>query len=119
MRAPRRVLTIAMAIWVAGCGQNPLGIKGEDGPPGPQGQKGDPGPPGAPGLPGGGVRLVRTNCDAASCAAQCDQSEILINAWCGVTRNAAVFPNERSASCRVRGGVNSPLFLACAKGTSQ
>jgi hypothetical protein len=120
MRAPRILLTIVLMMCVSGCGDNPLALKGAEGPRGPQGEKGDRGPPGSPGSPAAasGVRLVRANCDATNCAAQCDQTEILINAWCGVARNPAVFANERSAGCRTRGNANSPLVLACAKAAS-
>ena len=115
MHGPRILLAITLAVWVAGCGQNPQAAKGDQGPPGPRGEKGDRGAPGPP----SGIRVVRANCDAASCAAQCNQDEVLLNAWCGIARNAAVFPSERSASCRIRGIANSPLFVACAKPASQ
>src|SRR5262245_55700618 len=102
MHAPRMLLAVALAVWMAGCGQNPQATKGDQGPPGRQGEKGEKGDPGPPGLPAG-IRLVRASCDAASCAAQCNQDEVLLNAWCGIARNAAFFPSERSASCRIRG----------------
>jgi hypothetical protein len=40
-------------------------------------------------------------------------------AYCGATRIAAIFPSERSASCRVRNAANNPLIAACAKMLSQ
>jgi hypothetical protein len=65
------------------------------------------------------VRIVRSNCDAASCAAQCSDDEVLLIAYCGAARNAATFPTERSASCRPRTAANNPLIAACLKATSQ
>jgi hypothetical protein len=65
------------------------------------------------------LRIVRSNCDATSCAAQCGDDEVLLIAYCGSTRNAATFPTERSASCRVRNAANSPLIAVCAKTSSQ
>jgi hypothetical protein len=50
-----------------------------------------------------------------SCAAQCNDDEVLLIAYCGSTRNAAVFSNERSASCRLRNAANNPLVVVCAK----
>jgi hypothetical protein len=106
------VTAIAVAAGLAGCGQAFEGAKGDPGPPGPTG---DVGPAGPAGPPGAALRTIRANCDAASCAAGCSDDEILLIAYCGSTRNAAVFANERSASCRVRNPANSPLVVACAK----
>jgi hypothetical protein len=64
------------------------------------------------------MRIVRANCDATNCAVQCGDDEMLLIAYCGVTRNAAIFPTERSASCRLRNPANSPLVAACAKTAS-
>jgi hypothetical protein len=95
------------------------GAKGDTGPPGPQGEAGAPGPAGPAGPPGASglsaIRTIRANCDATSCAAQCNGDEILLAAYCGPTRNAATFMGERSASCRLRTPPNNPLVVACAK----
>jgi hypothetical protein len=64
------------------------------------------------------MRIVRANCDATNCAAQCGDDEVLLVAYCGSARNAAIFPTERSASCRIRNPANSPLIAACAKAPS-
>lgn len=106
--------------------QGPKGEKGDPGPPGPAGAKGDPGPagPAGPSGPAGvvgppgasAIRVVRSNCDAASCSVECADDEVLVNAYCGPRRNPAVFPNEKSASCRARGSANTPLVGVCAKG---
>jgi hypothetical protein len=110
------VTAIAMAVGLVGCGQAPVGEKGDTGPPGPKGDAGPAGPPGPTGPPGASaVHTIRASCDASNCAAQCNDDEILLIAYCGPARNAAVFANERSASCRLRNSANSPLVVACAK----
>jgi len=40
---------------------------------------------------------------------------MLLTAYCGVRRNAAVIPTERSATCRSPVPANSPLVAACVK----
>jgi Collagen triple helix repeat (20 copies) len=96
------------------------GPPGPRGPAGPQGAQGPQGPQGAQGPPGpaGGatpVRVMRTNCDSAGCTVECAEDEVLLTAYCGPRRTAAVFPSERSASCRRRGSASSPLVAACGK----
>jgi hypothetical protein len=106
----------AIAVSLASCGQAPQGPKGEPGATGPKGDVGPQGPAGPPGsaMPSA-IRTIRANCDASSCAAQCNEDEILLIAYCGPTRNAAVFTNEKAASCRLRNAANNPLVVACAK----
>jgi hypothetical protein len=101
------VIAIAFASLLMSCGPGPPGPMGYAGPPGPTGPKGDPGPP-------GGIRVVRSNCDETNCAVQCGEDEMLLTAYCGPRRNAAVFPSERSATCRSQVPANSPLVAACA-----
>ena len=133
----RTLSTIIFAVVLAACDQAP-GLKGDPGPQGPPGSqgtagpKGDAGPQGPAGSPGpsgevgpagpvgpsSAIRMVRANCDATACSAQCSDDEILLIAYCGTGRIAAVFPTERSATCRVRTPANNPLILACAKSTS-
>ena len=117
----RALIAITLAVGLGGCGEGPQGAKGDPGPPGSPGAKGDAGPPGPAGLPGAAsaMRIIRSNCDATSCAAQCSDDEVLLIAYCGTTRNAATFPTERSASCRVRNAANNPLIAACAKTAPQ
>ena len=105
----------------------PAGPAGVAGPAGPAGSPGPQGPPGAPGQQGpagsagaaaggaAGFHIVRSNCDATSCVVQCGEDEVLLIAYCGANRTPAVFPTERSASCRRRGSASSPLIAACAK----
>ena len=108
----RLLLVAALTVTVTGCGQGQGGgPKGDPGPPGPPGPRGEPGPPGPP----GGVRVVRSNCDATSCTVQCADDEMLLTAYCGARRNAAVIPTERSATCRSPVPANSPVVAACLK----
>jgi hypothetical protein len=115
-RAARTLIAITLAVGLVGCAKSSQGEKGDPGPAGPPGAKGDAGPRGPAGASASGaIRIVRANCDATSCAAQCGDDEVLLMAYCGTTRNAAAFPTERSASCRLRNPANSPLIAACAK----
>jgi hypothetical protein len=113
----RALLATAFAAILAACGKAPEGTKGDQGPAGPPGATGEAGPPGPPGPPGtsSAVRIIRANCDATSCTAQCSNDEVLLIAYCGAARNAATFTAERSASCRVRNAANNPLITACAR----
>jgi hypothetical protein len=115
MHLYRTLIAIALAASLTGCGKAPPGEKGDPGPPGPAGAKGDPGPRGPAGAPGGPMRIVKANCDANACAVQCGDDEVLLIAYCGAMRNPAIFPTERSASCRARGPASNPLIAACAK----
>jgi hypothetical protein len=116
----RAMIVITFTATLAACGKGPEAAKGDLGPAGPPGARGEAGPAGPPGPPGASsaVRIVRANCDAASCAAQCSDDEVLLIAYCGAARNAATFPTERSASCRPRTAANNPLIAACLKATS-
>src|SRR5262245_22426198 len=110
MRVFRAVTAIVLAGAMMSCdrGQGP---KGDPGPPGPPGPKGDVGPPG----PVMGVKVLRSPCDVANCIVQCGDEEILLTAYCGANRNAAVILTERSATCRSRVSANSPLIAACVR----
>src|SRR6516165_367749 len=110
MHVLRVLVAMALAGAMMSCGQG-QGPKGDPGPPGPPGSKGDPGPPGPP----FGIRIVRSNCDTTNCSVQCGDDELLLTAYCGVRRNAAVIPTERSATCRSPVPANSPLVAACVK----
>jgi hypothetical protein len=123
MHIHRVLIAFALFAVLAGCGNNPPGPKGDSGPAGPvgpAGPKGDPGGPGPAGLAAASaIRIIRSNCDATSCAAQCGDDEVMLIAYCGASRNPAAFPTERSASCRLRNPANSPLIAACAKASIQ
>jgi hypothetical protein len=111
----RALIAVALGLSLVGCGKGPQGEKGDAGAAGPPGARGEAGPPGA----SSAMRIVRSNCDATSCTAQCADDEVLLIAYCGGTRNAAIFPTERSASCRAHNPANNPLIAACAKATSK
>ena len=83
----------------------------------PRGDTGSAGPQGTQGPPGsaGQLRVVQSNCSAASCVAECGSDEVLLIAYCGSNRAPAVFPSERSASCGVPGSASSPLVAVCAR----
>jgi hypothetical protein len=121
-RSKRTALTliaILLAAGLAACGNGAPGEKGDAGPPGPQGAKGDTGPRGPAGPPGGATRIIRANCDATNCSAQCADDEVLLMAYCGAMRTQAAFPTERSATCRTRGPASTPLIAACTKTVAQ
>jgi hypothetical protein len=86
------------------------GPTGDQGPAGPKGPTGDPGPPSQD----SSLRIVQSNCDQASCTAQCGESEILLTAYCGPKRNAALIATDRTATCRTRVPANNPLVAVCA-----
>jgi len=115
-RLRRAFIAMVLALALAGCDKFPLGPKGDPGPAGPPGAKGETGPAGPRGVAGpAAARIIRANCDATSCAAQCGEDEVLLIAYCGAARNPATFPSERSASCRIRNAANNPLVIACTK----
>src|SRR5262245_54221020 len=99
----RMVIAIALTTCLAACGEAPQPAgKGAPGARGPEGPAGPPGPQGPAGPAGsaGGLRILRAACDEASCIVQCAADEVLIGAYCGTGRNPAIFPSERSATCR-------------------
>jgi hypothetical protein len=132
VRRLRISIAVILVAGLAGCGQAPQGPKGDPGPPGPPGPSGEAGPAGPAGPPGAqgsqgpagpagvaGMRVVRSVCDATGCAAQCNDDETLVTAYCGLARAPAVFPGERSATCRSRAAANNPLVAVCVKSSSQ
>ena len=113
----RLLVVVALVAALAGCGegQGPKGDPGPPGPAGPPGPRGEPGPPGPP----FGIRVVRSGCDATNCTVQCADDEMLLAAYCGARRNAAVITSERQATCRSPVPANSPLVAACVKMPAQ
>lgn len=110
-RLPWTVAVIGIAAALSACDQGQPGPKGDPGPQGPRGEAGPQGPAGT----ASSLRVVRTPCNEAGCAAQCNEDEILLTAHCGATHIPVVFPTERSATCRARGPANNPLTIACVK----
>src|SRR3954470_16186979 len=96
-----RWLVVFCALGLSACGEPSVGPKGEtgaQGPPGPEGPAGPSGPVGPTGPEGPAqaglssqVRIVRANCNAVSCSAQCEQDESLLIAYCGTGRNGAIY----------------------------
>ena len=84
---------------------------------GPKGNPGPAGPVGARGPVGDtGIRVLRNECVAANCTAECADDEVLLTAYCGPNRTAAAFPSEHSALCRVQPGRGKiEVVAACAK----
>jgi hypothetical protein len=105
------LIAIASATAIIPSRHGPPGLKGPPGPPGPQGARGDRGPPGA----ASGLRFLRAKCDETSCSVKCSEDEMLLTAYCGPKRNAAVIPTERLATCRNPVPANSPILVACVK----
>ena len=98
------------------------GPKGDAGPAGERGEVGPPGPAGPPGPSGTSsttlLRIVRATCDATGCTAQCNEDEDLFIAYCGAARNSAIYPTQRSATCRARTAANSPIVATCTQDLS-
>jgi len=128
MRSSGIVLAIMLSVMVASCGQptpGPQGPKGDTGPAGaagPQGRPGDvgpPGPQGPPGTPGFSsvLRLVRAPCtNASECTIICRNDEIVITAFCGTKRAAAMYLTDNTVSCGVSPDTTGgPLVAVCGK----
>jgi hypothetical protein len=127
----RLLMALSMCALIAGCGESQPGPQGPAGPQGPPGAKGDPGPGGPPGPagpqgvagppgPAAAIRIVRKDCIATTCIAECGGNEVLVTAYCGANRSAATFLTERSASCGViPNPSNSPLTVVCAAASVQ
>ena len=105
MRPTWRMLVVAVALVTSGCDKP--GKQGEAGPPGPPGPQGPAGPSGVSGL-----RIVQVPCEADSCKGECNNDEFLWLAYCGMTRTAAMYSEDGSATCRARGPA---LVVACVK----
>jgi hypothetical protein len=130
----RLLSVIAVSLCVMSCGQEPKGPRGDTGPPGPpglmgeagtqgpagsQGPQGRPGPAGPPG-PASQTRVMRVNCALQSCQVQCDVEEVLVTAYCGVSRKPALFLGEKSASCGLApNSAESPLVAVCVRSQAQ
>jgi hypothetical protein len=126
MRAAHLALVIGLLAGLAGCGKGPQGDNGPTGPQGPKGDAGPAGPIGPPGPPGPQgpqgkegppsptIRVVRSDCLSGSCTVECHDNEVLVNAYCGPTRNRAQFLGERAASCGPEATpANAPLVAVC------
>src|SRR5262249_49206432 len=94
----------------------PAGPPGPPGPSGPQGAEGSPGPPGAAATASGesALRVVRSNCEAATCRGECNEDEVLIVAYCGPRRRAITLVNDTAITCH-RCRDTRPTVMVCAK----
>jgi hypothetical protein len=108
MAATLILIGLGSTIMWSQAGKGPMG---DQGPPGAKGPTGDPGPAGA----ASGIRILRSNCDETACRVQCGESEMLLTAYCGPKRNAAIIATERAATCRAAGPANNPLVAVCAQ----
>jgi len=130
MKFLRILMMIFLCVALTACGQKPQqGPKGDPGPPGPQGEKGDTGPAGpagsvgpqgpqGPAGPASAIRIIQKSCVSDTCVAECNANEIMVTAYCGVTRKPASFLTERSVSCGVvPSAANSPLVAVCVSAT--
>jgi hypothetical protein len=132
----RIAIAIGVAICVAGCGEGTPGPKGDSGPAEPAGKKGDPGPPGPSGPPGppgppgpqgaegppgppgppatiasdSTIHVTRSNCEAAACRAECNQTEVLVIAYCGPRRSPVTPSSMREPSPAQ--GARRPVHLS-------
>jgi hypothetical protein len=90
-----------------------VGAKGDQGP---RGERGPPGPPGPRGPPGdAGIRIIRQDCPGGNCDVRCDNSEVLLTAYCGIGRTPAVYTSDSSAICRSRTTARVQVVAACVK----
>jgi Collagen triple helix repeat (20 copies) len=132
MRTAHLAFTMALLAGVAGglagCGKGPqgdtgpagpqgskgeVGAVGPAGPDGPAGPAGPAGPQGPAGPPSPTIRVVKSDC-TSGCTVQCLESEVLVSAYCGPTRNAAQILGERGASCGPDASpANAPLVAVC------
>ena len=84
---------------------------------GPQGERGPAGPAGARGPAGDApIRILRVDCTAGNCTAECNDDEILLSAYCSPNRSPVAYPTEHSAVCRAQiGRVKVEVVAACLK----
>jgi hypothetical protein len=129
MRLGALLVVLALAAGPAACGQGAKGDPGSAGPPGPKGDPGQPsptgpeGPAGPAGLqgeqgpPSPTIRVIRSSClTTGDCPIGCRENEVLVTAYCGPTRNPAIFIGERQASCGVEPTTaNAPAVGVCVQ----
>ena len=126
----RQFISIAMLgliLCVAACGKPEQGSKGDPGPAGPKGDRGENGSPGSagpagpqgPAGPSSQMRIIRQSCGSTACTATCNESEVLVAAYCGPSRQDAKVLTERSVSCGITPDPeHSPLVAVCVSTTS-
>jgi hypothetical protein len=93
------------------------GPQGPQGEPGPAGAKGEKGDKGDKGDAGAAIRLVQGE-DLAGGSARCDETEIMIGAWCTGsfdTYPLKVGPGPNEAACNGAIASNVRTTIVCAK----
>ncbi|MBV8793098.1 MAG: collagen-like protein [Pseudolabrys sp.] len=125
MRVTTLIAALTLGLGVANCGKPEPGPQGPQGPAGPKGDKGDKGDPGAPGPagpqgaqgpagPASRMRIVKADCSTLTCTVTCEESEVLVSAYCGPRRAPANILTERSVTCGVVPDPSkSPLVAVC------
>ena len=108
MRKLFLLLTVSLAL--ASCGDQQPGPKGDRGDVGPAGPAGLPGSPSA----GSQIRMIRAPCNDATCIAECNPDERILNAYATNPGGVITYANEQSATFNPR---RRPaiLVVACIK----
>jgi hypothetical protein len=88
-------------------------VRGAKGDPGPRGEAGPAGPRGPAGQ--AGIRILRQDCPGGNCDVRCEDSEVLLTAYCGIGRTPAVYTSDSSAICRSRTTAKVQVVAACVK----
>jgi hypothetical protein len=111
--APERTTSEAVAAQTSGAVGGARGAKGDPGPPGPRGDSGPAGPRGPAGE--SGIRILRMDCPGGNCDVRCDDSEVMLTAYCGIGRTPAIFTSDSSAICRSRTTAKVQVVAACVR----
>ena len=124
MRIAQLISVFALAIMLAGCGQEPKGEKGDtgaagkDGAPGIAGKDGAPGKDGKDGAAGpAGPRIAFRIVGGQSAGAQCNADEKMISAYCSGSRTYyPLQPSGNGAQCgQDRNSTAVHVTIVCAK----
>jgi hypothetical protein len=101
---------IAASLAIASCGETEPAPQGERGEVGPAGPAGPPGPPSA----GSPIRMISAPCNDATCIAECNPDERILNAYATNPGGVITYSTEQSATFVPR---RKPaiLVVACIK----
>ena len=103
------LLLIVVSLALASCGEEP-GPKGDRGDVGPAGPAGPPGPPSA----GSQIRMISAPCNDATCIAECNPDERILNAYATIPGGVIAYPTEQSVTFNPRRRP-AVLVVACIK----
>ena len=109
--APEPAQTAAPATSAAQTATPPRVVVGAKGDPGAKGEAGPPGPRGPTGA--SGIRILRQDCPGGNCDVRCNDSEVMLTAYCGIGRTPAVFTSDSSAIFRSRTTAKVQVVAAC------